>query len=1433
MVLEPCAVRTVAKPKAEVDVAAKASCPQAGKLDSPGMTVPVVVIVGDNDEDCKVEEEVVVGIDAEKVVDGIDDEEVVGGIDVEEEVIFDDDDEFEVEEEVVVEIDVEDEVPSGPAVAGTTVSPPVKPKEVVEETVEIPAEAEDDEDVCEANDDDVVEVVVEFELGLVLVLELIVCRQVVPVQTVGRVSERVHLKHQLRALNSPHIHKRQNVSTFEIARAQKILNEAVTQQSKYNSYRLENPRRNTYVSRHSKEAKTSKRKTDDEPTAPPLNATVLAAASLIAEVNAAAQLKNGTLHKTYPQPQYVKKFNAATNLTKRAFGDAGYGANSHGDAYWVPNVAQTGHAPMGYDDSYMVFRDVTNPLFGGGAKGDGLTDDTNAINAAIAYQGNCGFGCNSSSVKGTLIYFPPGTYLISTPINAYYYTQLVGDINDLPVIKTSQQFIGLGAIQSDVYIPNENNKAAGFHWQVAQATSMTNVYINMEDDNPNSTQMGLFTENGSGGFMSDCFISGGAYGIYRGNQQYTVRNFEFSGQQIAGVCLLWDWGWTWSGLTFAGGTPIGFLLIPPASENSLTTPGSIYVMDSLFDGTATAIDARAVNGTIMDTSIITLDNIGVLNVDTMIAFANGYDVLIPAENTDFVIVGNVGTSGTTGLYTADVQSPPPGLLDLTSAPWFRNNYFGKNRPQYETLDTGSIISVKDHGAVGDGVTDDTEAIQAALALATTSNLIYFPAGSYIVTSTINVPSNIRMTGQVWSQIVASGPFFADASNPQVMVRVGAPNDVGTVEISDMLFTSTGALPGLIVMEWNVQAETQGSVGMWDAHFRVGGAIGTELQVAQCPPQPTTPTGCIAASMMMHITNTSNGYFENVWAWVADHDIDDASNTQVTVAVARGILLESPGPTWLYGTASEHAMLYQYNFAETVNTFAGMIQTESPYFQYADATESPGPFADTVGLFSNDPSFPDDPDTCAGTDLLCNFAWSVLLDGVTNLTVAGAGLYSWFDAYDQSICVDAQNCQQRLVNDQGFNAGLYVWNLVTIGSVEMVSDTYYNTSIFAANNTQLDSHPFWSALAAYANDASSDEDECDDESTESWCMIDTYCDYTIQFSSLEAINASDLAGLTDPVCSSYYTLQVLSDMLDTEVTNYTKVNSGYDGVFGDYVKEMVPDALHQFMAESTPSNPAGGAGQQYFNCEYSSEDKTFSQACPISYETLFHPGTWNITYTLTDSDGFYKALSDKYSIDQSNASSCTKLHTQQPQGYHLTQALPQISSMQDTILARQMDIPSGTWKNGTSDVVDVLSMPVFMISQALEAMTTVKQIGEKEKKAKKIALILEILGIIFAFIPLLDEIAPSLEIADGAFEIVSATGNVALAIQGIVADPASAPMQILSALTLGKGKTTDDFASLAAAKRAISADDLSEIGKDFKASEDEMEATLKQTCFLKT
>ena len=56
-------------------------------------------------------------------------------------------------------------------------------------------------------------------------------------------------------------------------------------------------------------------------------------------------------------------------------------------------------------------------------------------------------------------------------------------------------------------------------------------------------------------------------------------------------------------------------------------------------------------------------------------------------------------------------------------------------------------SVKDFGAVGDGVADDTEAIQGAIAAATaTGGVVWFPRGSYL-SGPLSLYSNITMDGE--------------------------------------------------------------------------------------------------------------------------------------------------------------------------------------------------------------------------------------------------------------------------------------------------------------------------------------------------------------------------------------------------------------------------------------------------------------------------------------------------------------------------------------------------------------------------------------------------------------------------------------------------------------------------------------------------------------
>lgn len=92
-------------------------------------------------------------------------------------------------------------------------------------------------------------------------------------------------------------------------------------------------------------------------------------------------------------------------------------------------------------------------------------------------------------------------------------------------------------------------------------------------------------------------------------------------------------------------------------------------------------------------------------------------------------------------------------------------------------------------------------------------------------------------------------------------------------MQDLLFTTGGATAGLVLVEWNIQADAQGSAGLWDCHARIGGATGTKLTCGVPPVTSGVDQGCSAASLMMHLTPLASGYFENMWLWGADHMIE--------------------------------------------------------------------------------------------------------------------------------------------------------------------------------------------------------------------------------------------------------------------------------------------------------------------------------------------------------------------------------------------------------------------------------------------------------------------------------------------------------------------------------------------------------------------------------
>jgi hypothetical protein len=87
---------------------------------------------------------------------------------------------------------------------------------------------------------------------------------------------------------------------------------------------------------------------------------------------------------------------------------------------------------------------------------------------------------------------------------------------------------------------------------------------------------------------------------------------------------------------------------------------------------------------------------------------------------------------------------------------------------------GNGVSVKDYGAVGDGVTDDTAAIQAALDSASSDGvqLVYFPEGTYKISTTVNLVSNITLYGAGRLSIISgvTAGFFVGTDKSNITIK---------------------------------------------------------------------------------------------------------------------------------------------------------------------------------------------------------------------------------------------------------------------------------------------------------------------------------------------------------------------------------------------------------------------------------------------------------------------------------------------------------------------------------------------------------------------------------------------------------------------------------------------------------------------------------------
>jgi hypothetical protein len=197
--------------------------------------------------------------------------------------------------------------------------------------------------------------------------------------------------------------------------------------------------------------------------------------------------------------------------------------------------------------------------------------------------------------------------------------------------------------------------------------------------------------------------------------------------------------------------------------------------------------------------------------------------------------------GNTKILTQNDLGSNGNILDLITYQYKKNDFSivtgsaGANFPFIrdiqQKLDEVQT-SVTDFGALGDGITDDTASIQLAINqlflnainLTDTASRVtlFFPAGKYIITSTLSVPSYASLVGAGKDKTIIQfnntnstpGPVFqfvndtSTPGNPYIfsMPTIQRPtyNPVGsagtTVRLSrtDALTGTTGIVPGMII-----------------------------------------------------------------------------------------------------------------------------------------------------------------------------------------------------------------------------------------------------------------------------------------------------------------------------------------------------------------------------------------------------------------------------------------------------------------------------------------------------------------------------------------------------------------------------------------------------------------------------------------------------------
>ena len=493
-------------------------------------------------------------------------------------------------------------------------------------------------------------------------------------------------------------------------------------------------------------------------------------------------------------------------------------------------------------------------------RADGIHDDTRGLQTAIDRA--------ATDRTGGLVFVPSGTYLLTDTINVWPGVRIIGYGAKRPVFRLAPSTPGFvdgedrymlffsggrganpgdpprdgspgtfysGMSNVDIEIGEGNHAAVAVRFHVAQHCSLSHMHLDLADARAGLSDIGNLVEG--------LHITGGQFGIDTARSApgwpIVVLDCTFEGQRTAAI------------RTREAGLAIVRPVIRSTPSAVVMEPGipdQLWISDGLFEeisGPAVVV-SRSGNSRTQ----VGLENIACRDVPEL-AMLRESEERFAGAGPSYIV-----DRFTHGLHLGREGSPREVTTDLSARPV-------DELPSRVASDiaplpaSDSWVNVRELGVLGDGTTDDTAALRAAISA---HRVLYFPTGWYTISDTLTLRSDSVLIGLHPARTIISlpndKPAFAGDGAPKPLIETppGGTNIVTGIGV----YTSERN-PRAVAVTW------QAGAGSLLDDVRFHGGHGTFL-----PGQPYAQTrkgdrdhwSTQPASLL--VTNGGGGVLKNIW-----------------------------------------------------------------------------------------------------------------------------------------------------------------------------------------------------------------------------------------------------------------------------------------------------------------------------------------------------------------------------------------------------------------------------------------------------------------------------------------------------------------------------------------------------------------------------------------